>query len=122
DAVTGVGMPSRWAQWAGCDSIPPGGRAMATFKDLPQVQADGLAVAEVGAWGEEKYRLVGLYASLFCSAMRGKWDCLVYIDLFAGPGYAQFEGSSRIVAGSPLIALGLEDKFDRYVFCEASSE
>lgn len=95
---------------------------MAPFKELPQVQADGLAVADVGAWAEEKYRLVELYASLFCRAVRGKWDCLVYIDIFAGAGYARFKGTQRIVAGSPLIALGLEEKFDRYVFCEADDE
>lgn len=89
---------------------------MASFQELPQVQDDGLAVAEVRAWGEEKYRLIRLYASMFCGSMRSKWDCLVYIDLFAGPGYARFKSTQRVVAGSPLIALGLvriPDEVDR---------
>lgn len=92
---------------------------MASFKDLPHLDDDGLKVAEVRSWSEEKYRLVEAYSSLFCRSMRGKWGSLVYLDLFAGPGYARFKGTNRIVAASPLIALGLDDKFSSYVFSEA---
>ena len=94
---------------------------MLHFRDLPSLSNDGLPIAEVGAWSEEKYRLIQHYASLFCRAMRSKWGSLVYLDIFAGPGYAKFKGTSRIVAASPMIALGLEDRFDRYIFCEAES-
>lgn len=92
---------------------------MSSFKNLAHLNDDGLKVAEVGSWSEEKYRLVEAYSSLFCRSMRRKWGSLVYLDIFAGPGYARFQGTSRIVAASPLIALGLDDKFSSYIFSEA---
>ena len=73
---------------------------------------------EIGLWGEEKHRLVRNYAQIFATSMKGKWQCRVYIDLFAGAGKAKIKESGKIVDGSPLIALGIETPFDRYIFCE----
>ncbi|QSV45741.1 three-Cys-motif partner protein TcmP [Geobacter benzoatilyticus] len=73
---------------------------------------------EIGAWGEEKYRLVHYYAQMFASSMKDKWQCRVYIDLFSGAGRARIKESGKVVDGSPLIALGIDDPFDRYIFCE----
>ena len=73
---------------------------------------------EIGPWGEEKYRLVGNYAQIFATSMKQKWQCRFYIDLFAGAGRARIRETRKIVDGSPLIALGIEDRFDRYIFCE----
>ena len=52
---------------------------------------------DIGSWGEEKYRHVALYSSLFVKSMRNKWDCLVYIDLFPGAGRARIRSTARIV-------------------------
>jgi hypothetical protein len=52
---------------------------------LPALDDDGLETPEVGSWGEDKYRLVRNYAQLFAQSMRGKWECLVYVDLRAFP-------------------------------------
>lgn len=82
---------------------------------------DGLACPEVGSWTEEKHRLVSLYAKLFSSGMKNKWSRRVYVDLYAGAGYSRVRGTSKIVPGSPIRALGLEDPFDKYVFCERVS-
>lgn len=87
--------------------------------NIPVLEDDGLLIPEVGLWGEQKYRLVHNYASMFATSMKGKWQCRVYIDLFAGAGFARIEKTSRIVAASPLIALNIRDRFDVYVFCEA---
>lgn len=76
---------------------------------------------EIGPWGEEKYRLVRNYAQIFATSMKKKWQCRVYIDLFAGAGRARIKESRKIVDGSPLISLGIEDRFDRYIFCEKDS-
>ncbi len=73
---------------------------------------------EIGSWGEEKYRLVRNYSQIFATSMKGKWQCRVYIDLFAGAGRAKIKGSGKIVEGSPLIALGIQNQFDRYIFVE----
>ena len=42
--------------------------------------------------------------------------------LFAGAGRARIGDTDKIVPASPLIALGVPDKFDRYVFCEAQAK
>lgn len=77
---------------------------------------------EIGPWGEEKHSLVRCYAQLFATSMKDKWDCRVYIDLFSGAGRARIKGTGKIVDGSPLIALGIENRFDKYILCEKDSE
>jgi three-Cys-motif partner protein len=91
---------------------------MASIEPLKQLEDDGLPTPEIGAWGEEKYRHVQLYASLFIKSMRAKWDALVYLDLFAGSGRSRIRGTRRIVSASPLLILGMPEKFDKYIFCE----
>ena len=91
---------------------------MANIEPLKQLDDDGLPTPEIGAWGEEKYRHVQLYASLFIKSMRTKWDALVYLDLFAGSGRSRIRGTRRIVSASPLLILGMPEAFDKYIFCE----
>jgi three-Cys-motif partner protein len=91
---------------------------MASIEPLKQLTNDGLPTPDIGAWGEEKYRHVQLYASLFIKSMRTKWDALVYLDLFAGSGRSQIRGTGRIVSASPLLVLGMPEAFDKYIFCE----
>jgi three-Cys-motif partner protein len=50
--------------------------------------------------------------------MRSKWDRLVYLDLFAGAGRSRVRQTSRLLPGSPTLALTLNPPFDRYIFCE----
>jgi three-Cys-motif partner protein len=73
---------------------------------------------EIGSWGEEKYRLVRNYSQIFATSMKVKWQCRVYIDLFAGAGRSRIKESGKIVDGSPMIALGIENPFDRYIFVD----
>lgn len=86
---------------------------------LIEAEDDGLALPEVGDWAERKYRLIATYAEMFATAMRGKWETRVYVDLFAGAGRARLEGTNRIVATSATLALRVRHPFDRYVFCES---
>lgn len=90
--------------------------------EIPTLEDDGLLTPEVGDWGEDKYRLVKLYAELFTTSMSGKWEELVYVDLFAGAGRSRIRGKSRIIPASPLLALELKQTFNRYVFCEKDQE
>jgi three-Cys-motif partner protein len=83
-----------------------------------QASDDGLMTPEVGPWSDIKYRLIYNYAEMFATGMKHKWDCRVYIDLFAGAGKAKIKNSKRIVYTSPLLALSVKDRFDRYLFCE----
>lgn len=89
-----------------------------TVNDLLALQDDGLFTPVIGDWAERKYALVKYYCSLFATAMLGKWDRRVYIDLFAGPGRGRIGRTNRIVAASPLLAIDIPHRFDRYVFCE----
>jgi three-Cys-motif partner protein len=79
---------------------------------------DGYTIPEVGSWTEEKHRLVSLYSTLFSSGMKSKWGKRVYIELYAGAGYSRIRNTSRIIVGSPLLALTIKDPFDKYIFCE----
>lgn len=86
------------------------------------VDDDGLLARDVGAWVEEKYRRVGMYCEIFSTGMKGKWDARVYIDLYAGAGRSKIRGTQRSLLGSPLMALSVPDRFDRYIFCESDPE
>jgi len=95
---------------------------MAENDDVEQPSDDGLSCPEVGSWAEEKHRLVSLYAKLFSSGMKDKWNRRIYVDLYAGAGYNRVRGTSKIILGSPIRALTLEHPFDKYVFCEQDAE
>jgi hypothetical protein len=88
------------------------------YTQLPRGQDDGLPIMKVGAWAREKYIRVWMYEHLFATGMKNKWNQRVYVDLFAGPGLSRIRRTSDILYGSPLLALTLPDRFDRYVFCE----
>lgn len=82
---------------------------------------DGLFFGEVGSWVEDKHRLVALYDSLFSTGMKNKWDLRVYIDLYAGPGLLKIRDTNKFIWGSPILALGVEHPFDKYIFCESEA-
>ena len=87
-----------------------------------QVEEDGLPCPEVGAWTETKHSFASLYAKLFSSGMKDKWHKRIYVELYAGAGYSRVRGTSRVITGSPLRALTLDQPFDEYVFCEENPE
>jgi len=82
------------------------------------VEDDGLLCPEVGRWAEDKYRLMSMYASLFSTGMKKKWDERIYVDLYAGAGYSRVRDTKTILAASPLLAVSVHDPFDKYIFCE----
>jgi three-Cys-motif partner protein len=79
---------------------------------------DELYTPTVGSWAQRKYELLAYYCRLFSSSMAGKWQCRVYIDLFAGPGRARVKPTRQIIHTSPTIALGTSPPFDHHVFCD----
>ena len=66
----------------------------------------------------EKLRLLAHYATLFVRSMRQKWDELIYLDLYCGPGEFRIKGTERHYRSSPNIIYELEDSFSSYVFCD----
>jgi three-Cys-motif partner protein len=87
-------------------------------EELPALADDHLETEDIGPWGEAKYRLVHTYAEMFAQAMRGKWDSLVYVDLFAGSGRAKIRESGKIIPASPFLALRIIDGFNKFIFCD----
>jgi three-Cys-motif partner protein len=83
---------------------------------------DGLVCPEVGRWAETKYRLVSLYDELFSTGMKNKWGKRIYIDLYAGAGYSRIQETSTVLKGSPILALTVQNPFDKYIFCEENPE
>ncbi len=82
---------------------------------------DGLLTPEVGSWAEKKYRLLALYDELFSTGTKNSWDQRVYVDLFAGAGKVRIRNTSKVINGSPLLALGVPNKFTHHIFCEENS-
>jgi three-Cys-motif partner protein len=83
---------------------------------------DELVCLAVRRWAEKKYRLVSLYAELFATGMKNKWDKRVYLDLYAGPGFGKIPGTSTVLKGSPMLALTVTHPFDKYIFCEENPQ
>jgi len=87
---------------------------------LPCLEDDGYETPEIGSWGEDKYERIRYYTLEFLNATKNRWDCRVYIDLFAGSGRGKIKGTNKILNGSPLIALKASPPFNRYIFCESN--
>jgi three-Cys-motif partner protein len=79
---------------------------------------DGLIFDDVGRWAEEKHAYVAMYSTLFSTGMKNKWPRRTYVELHAGSGHSRIRETRRVIAGSPILALGVPDRFDQYVFCE----
>jgi three-Cys-motif partner protein len=93
------------------------------MRDEPiKLADDGLLCPEVGSWTETKHDHVSYYAKLFSSGMKRKWGRRIYVDLYAGAGFAKIRDTARIIAGSPIRALLLPDAFDKYIFCEENKQ
>lgn len=95
---------------------------MGSLNPLIEVSDDGLTTPEVGNWSFQKWGLLGAYCNIFTTGMRKKWDQLVYIDLFAGAGFAKIKGADRMYCSSALVAMSIPEKFDKYILCEKEPE
>lgn len=83
---------------------------------------DGLPALGVHTWAEDKYVRSTMYAELFATGMKAKWR-RVYVGICTGPGHVKIQESNRRVLASPLLALhSLPNRFDQYIFCDASQE
>lgn len=93
------------------------------FNPIINVVNDGLKLPDpVGPWSEKKYSLMGGYCEIFNAGIKNKFTNRVYIDLFAGAGYAPIKGKNKILKSSSLIALSIPTPFTKYIFCEMDEE
>lgn len=89
---------------------------------METVENDNLFIDSGGSWAVRKYKLLEYYANMFATSMKKRWDMRVYIDLYSSCGYSNIKGTDKIVLTSPLIAANVEDKFDKYIYCELDQE
>jgi three-Cys-motif partner protein len=80
---------------------------------------DGLLVRKSGEWAKRKHHYLKNYCGITTASMRNKFK-LVYLDVMAGPGRCQIEGTNEEFPGSPLVALGHD--FAEYIFIEEEPE
>jgi len=93
-----------------------------------RVADDGLPFQCVGAWARDKHN----YLRRYLDATRGARARYIpphgtggaaFIDLFAGPGFACDQTSSKLIEGSPLIALNHTGApFTSVILCELESD
>jgi three-Cys-motif partner protein len=88
------------------------------FSPIIEVTNDKLNIPVVRAWSLEKYRLVGAYCDIFTAGMKKKWDQLVYVDLFAGAGYAKVTETGKVYKNAALLAMSIPNVFSKYILCE----
>ncbi len=95
---------------------------MKRFDPIIYTPNDGLVTPEIGPWGLKKYKLMGSYCDIFTTGMRYNWKQLVYIDLFAGAGYAKLKNEDKFIKTSALVAAATPHKFTKYIICEQDEE
>jgi three-Cys-motif partner protein len=95
---------------------------MEKFNSQIETKPDGLFTPTVREWSLEKYKLVGSYCDIFTNGMKYKWNQLVYVDLFAGAGYAKIKESNKIYLNSALLAMSIPTPFSKYILCEQDEE
>lgn len=95
---------------------------MKQFDPIEFVGPDGLITPEIGTWGLQKYKLMGAYCDIFTKGMKNSWEQLVYIDLFAGAGYAKLKADGKVLRTSSLIAASVPNKFTKYIVGEFEPE
>jgi three-Cys-motif partner protein len=86
------------------------------------IEDDGLKCNDVGGWTEEKYRLIASYFRQFSTGTKKAWPHRTFIDLYAGAGCSRLRTTGKILKGSPILALSVNDPFDQYVFCEEDQD
>lgn len=95
---------------------------MEKFNSQIETKSDNLYTPIVREWSLEKYKLVGSYCDIFTNGMKYKWNQLVYVDLFAGAGYATIKESNKTYLNSALLAMSIPTPFSKYILCEQDEE
>jgi len=79
---------------------------------------DGYHTPTIKLHSLDKIHLHNYYASIFATAMRGKWAQLAYLGLYSGAGRARIEDTGEIVETTALGALRVAHPFTKYIFVD----
>ena len=75
----------------------------------------------IGLWTEIKLQIIREYASAYTTILKDQPWCrgYAYIDAFAGGGqFVSKNDRDRLIIGSPLNALNIQNKFSEYHFVD----
>ncbi|MBU0707226.1 three-Cys-motif partner protein TcmP [Patescibacteria group bacterium] len=88
----------------------------------PHVSApDGYPFRCVGPWSFDKLKILERYIDMF-KAVSNKWNSLVYVDLFSGPGMCYDYQNEKWNESSPLIAVKYAKHFKKYIFVDKNKK
>ena len=75
----------------------------------------------IGVWSEEKLNIIKEYCAAYSNILKAqnRFD-FYYIDAFAGAGMHISKRDSKYIKGSPINALSISPKFDKYYFIDKS--
>jgi len=90
--------------------------------ELPPPEDDGLFIPIVGQQSSDKHYFLMRYIDIFTTSMKGKWEGLHYIDLFAGAGIERLKDSKELDWDSPMIAAKARYRFERLHLCEKNKQ
>jgi len=84
--------------------------------------SDGLPFRCCHSGTIRKLQMLKYYLEIFSEAMKDKYSCRNYLDLFCGPGLCRDRENGNEMFGSPSIALELKSPFTDYVFVDSSEQ
>ncbi len=88
----------------------------------PDPNADSLYIPTTGEWSRDKHYYLERYIDAFTTSMKGKWEGLHYVDLFAGAGLVRLRETGELSWGSPMIAAYAANPLDRLHLCELGDQ
>ena len=92
---------------------------MSSRIDILQDQPDdGFMRLEVEPWQQQKQQLVQHYLKANYNRLDLRNKNKIFLDIGCGPGLLNVRNSQSTLVGSPLLALGMEEQFNRYIFCD----
>ena len=79
-------------------------KEVAWLYELVKESISGCKIYEKGPWAFMKLLIVAMYIDIYTNTAKKWFNWILYIDLFAGPGFNRIEELDEVLAGSPLLA------------------
>ncbi len=83
---------------------------------------DGFSVTAAEPWIKGKVQIIQQYLNSFTSTLAGKFDEVVFVDLFAGNGIYSLGARKELFAASSLMALSLDIPITKFILCDKEEE
>ena len=86
---------------------------------MPGTKATDSHIDDIGYWSEIKLEIIRKYAAAYSAILANQRRLShIYIDGFCGSGVHRSRTSGDLVAGSPVVALGIDPPFTEYHFID----